>query len=259
MPIEADDVGGGVAVLDDPEAGGVAVEEIEVELDPAGFLADEVAEEKRLAEYDRQSRELIDALEIEVRSAEDHFLALKAQAAEQKKVFEGMEVELRQLIRKRREMRGKKPEASLFDAAADRVPGDGCAIIGGADPLESLWKQYPLERWTAFGLTKKHIEKLHSANLVTVGDLAEYTQPNPSNPEWSKRLTDIAGIGKQTGEKIEEANLLFFAEWNRGLKERFADEKGVRREGQPETGGGVGEAAGEGDDGQPGGDPGDAA
>lgn len=90
MPIEADDVGGGVAVLDDPEAGGVAVEEIEVELDPAGFLADEVAEEKRLAEYDRQSRELIDALEIEVRSAEDHFLALKAQAAEQKKVFEGM-------------------------------------------------------------------------------------------------------------------------------------------------------------------------
>lgn len=222
---------GGVAVLDDPEAGLSAGDNREL-IAAAGDGEVVLLPDAALAGYDRQTRELIDEMETEARAAEDKYLALKAQAAEAKKIFEGMAAELRQLIRKRREQRGRPPEKDLFTAAGGGVVDAEYTVTpGDADPLENLWREYPLSRWTAFGLTAKQIDKLGSAGISTVGDLADYTRPNDSG--WSKKLTDVAGVGKGTAEKIEEANLAFFAEWNRVLRDKFAEEKGVLRVADP--------------------------
>lgn len=237
--MEPNEAGGGVAVIDDPEAGASPADAAgEVRAETEAAFPDAAGDEAdRLREYDAETLRLIGDWDAEEAEAEARHLTLKAQAAEAKKIYEGMVAEHRQMRRHRFASRGKPPEKTLFTGvgADDRVPGDGCLAAGDADPLENLWQEYPLARWTAFGLTEKQLDKLGSAGVSTVGDLAAYTRPNDSG--YCKRLTDIAGVGKGTAEKVEEASGLFFAEWNRVLREKFAEERGVspRKE---EAGGG---------------------
>lgn len=220
-----------IAVIDDPEAG--VETELEPVAEPDAEGADEWAKDQELRRYDEATRELIDEMEQEVREDEQAWNHAKARAAELKKVYERKVVELRQLIQRRRENRGKPPEKTLFTGVeGEIVDAEFEYSVPAADPLESLWRDYPLDRWTAFGLSEKQIEKLQAAGLSTVGELADYSQPNGSG--YCKKFTDIKGVGKALAEKIEEANLGFWAEWNRVLKDKFAEEKGVVAVGTPQ-------------------------
>lgn len=67
------------------------------------------------------------------------------------------------------------------------------------------WRAEPL---TVLGLTDRILEELHAANLVTVGQLADYTTPNSVG--YCRALTDISGIGEAKAEKIDAAMMEFW-------------------------------------------------
>jgi hypothetical protein len=131
----------------------------------------------------------------------------------------------------------------------------------GGDPLEDLWKQYPIERLREFGLTDSDVKKLNecmvkttgeSFPIATMGDLNRFTQPSTSNPGYNRGYGDIKGFGTAGTDRLSEAEAKFWAAWNGGLQNQFAEERGY---GPPTdgdtagTGAGDSEAAGhEGDD-----------
>lgn len=70
------------------------------------------------------------------------------------------------------------------------------------------------ETWRAITLAETPIPapivaKLAAANILTVGQLSDYTVPNAAG--FSNELTSIAGIGKAKAEKIEAAMVEFWA------------------------------------------------
>lgn len=103
-----------------------------------------------------------------------------------------------------------------------------------AQPVESdLYKQYPIERWTRFGLTAKDVEKLHAGEtkgtatglpIITMGDLQKFITPNTANPGYVQSVTDIKGIGDAGATRIEEAQMQFWAWWRAGGEVEFAAE-----------------------------------
>lgn len=218
------------AVIDDPEAG--VETELEPVAEPDAEEADEWAKGQELRRYDEATRELIDEMEQEVRCDEQLWNDAKARAAELKKVYDGKVIKLRQLIQRRRENRGKPPEKTLFTGVEGEIVDADFSVVPVSDPAESLWRDYPLDRWTAFGLTAAQVGKLQSGGLSTVGELADYTSPNGSG--YCKKLTDLKGVGRALSEKVEEATIAFWAEWNRVLKDKFAEEKGVVAVGTPQ-------------------------
>jgi hypothetical protein len=70
-----------------------------------------------------------------------------------------------------------------------------------AEPTqEDAWREVPLHEALG-GLSIKIFDALKQANLTTVGQLADWINADGGR----NRLTDLAGIGKAKGEKIEEA------------------------------------------------------
>lgn len=124
-------------------------------------------------------------------------------------------------------------EAGANPAAAPNIPAD-------------LWREYPLERWTRFGLTAKDVEKMAGGEvkresgrrpLATVGDLSDFSAPTSSG--YSRKYADIKGIGTAGADRISDGEMQFWAWWKGGGEEEFAREKGYGNAALAGTGSGV--------------------
>lgn len=253
-----------------------------------------------LAAFDSETVKLVMGAERLVSAAESEWEDLKGAASLAKKQAEARTFELRQLIREREQLRGKRPEPTLldmvpapakwrevkiedlpipdgikahlsfepvktagelFDQVTSFNPADGTPFglpIGdvaevrmkiqelidaenreqpeSATPAipEDLWREYPLERWTRFGITDKDVAKLadgvvkrESGNrpLKTVGDLSNFTQPTSSG--YTRQYADIKGIGPGGADRISDAETKFWAWWQGGGDAEFARERGL--------------------------------
>lgn len=126
-----------------------------------------------------------------------------------------------------------------------------------ADPAaeNNLWRSYPLDRWTRWGVTAKDIERLAAgevkhgaavAPVVTVGDLSDFTHPAPGG--YSRGYGDIKGIGTAGVDRISAGEEGFWGWWRwSGGCEEFVRERGATNGDATATGNrrksaGVGEA-----------------
>lgn len=138
----------------------------------------------------RRSRERIARLE----SAMD---AAKREASAAKKAYEAGLKEHLEL------------EAELDDDSAQgRLPlGDPGPAPGGGDgapPGDDSWRQVLLfTLGIAEELPRPTVGALAEAGIKTVGDLADFTRPDPSG--HCKRLIDVPGIGEKKAEQVEAA------------------------------------------------------
>ena len=259
-----------------------------------------------LALYDAETVRLITEQEQIVAEKLLHHKDLQKRAKDAKDIWEEETLALHAMIRSRAENRGRKPQATLFDAlnhqAEAAIEADGwralplssahltvaqiqaCeaqeietlgdlsewlqddgdrdmkdeleaaikrwekqqqqaaqvveskALPATADALEELWREFPLDRWTEFGLTDADVRKLAEGTvkrdnstfpLRTVGDLNRFTTPPDGLPTFNRGYGDIKGIGAAGVDRISEAETRFWAAWNAGLKERFAQERGL--------------------------------
>lgn len=80
------------------------------------------------------------------------------------------------------------------------------------EPVDLSWREVRLD--SLEGFTPKLLENLLSANIATVGQLADFTSVNPTNPGHENRLTDIKGIGAAAATKIDAALEKFWAARN---------------------------------------------
>lgn len=105
--------------------------------------------------------------------------------------------------------------------------------VAAPAPESDLYKQYPIDRWERFGLTKKDIEKLHACEtkgtatgfpIITIGDLQRFITPNAASPGYVQSLKDIKGIGDAGCDRIEEAQMQFWGWWRSGGEAEFAAE-----------------------------------
>lgn len=118
---------------------------------------------------------------------------------------------------------------SACQAMIDAEDADGAE--SSAVPPE-LWRDFPIARWSEYGLTSKDIEKLAAGQLkdggafpiVTVGDLSRFSEPAASG--YTRRLIDVKGIGPAGVDRISESESLFWAGWRGGLEQEFARERG---------------------------------
>jgi hypothetical protein len=122
---------------------------------------------------------------------------------------------------------------AVIDAEAEGggspAAGDVCAYP------DDLYKRFPVERWTRFGLTPKDVEKLHAGDIkgggccpiTTVGDLNNFVSPNPNAPGFSRGYADIKGVGEAGATRISDAEAKFWAWWQGGGEDEFAREQGL--------------------------------
>jgi hypothetical protein len=99
---------------------------------------------------------------------------------------------------------------------------------------DDLWREHPISRWEKFGLKPKDVDSLAAGELkkedarfpiMTVGDLSRFSAPSGSG--WTRKLTDIKGIGPGGAERIHNAETAFWAWWQAGGDATFAAERGL--------------------------------
>lgn len=198
-----------------------------------------------LAEAVRQTKEL-DALRLRFEDA-------RQKAGGLKKQLEAAQSEHFGWLRERQETRGKPPldlfadvpaaaELATMGEFASPPPVAKAEAKPGAVP-DDLWQLFPLARFApiegkseGFGLTEKDIEILATGEikktgerfpLTTMGDVTRFTAPIPGTNGYTRKLTDIKGVG--TGEKglferFQNAQTKFFEWWGGGGAEAFAAE-----------------------------------
>lgn len=206
-----------------------------------------------LAEYDSATLKLINDLDGEIDSLSDDALSKKAAAKEAKDAWEAKRDEMQRVIKERKNNRGKPVQKTLFEAAgpvADEptpVPAVEAVPLAGPDPLEDLWKGFPIERCTTFGLTARDVDILASGErkgglptypVRTLGESALYSSGDGSVP---RHFADFKGLGASGSDRIGAALEAFWGWWGKGGKEEFAKEKGLTSgnpTAQPDAGGG---------------------
>jgi hypothetical protein len=121
---------------------------------------------------------------------------------------------------------------TIIDAEAQEAEAMEKARIA-ATPSE-LWREYPISRWTRFGITDKDAEKMEAGEvkretgrrpIVTVGDLSKFSEPTGTG--YSRGYADIKGIGEGGATRIGDAETAFWKWWRDGGESEFAAEKGV--------------------------------
>jgi hypothetical protein len=109
-------------------------------------------------------------------------------------------------------------------------------VQAAPDVLEELWREFPIAGWKEYGLSDTDVKKLAEGHVKrdnstfpirTVGDLNRFVTPNPEMPDFVRGYGDIKGIGQAGVDRISEAETKFWASWQNGLKERFAEERGL--------------------------------
>lgn len=212
-----------------------------------------------LAKFDAESFRLIVAKRDEVRALKAAAVVAKEEAADAKKKWELSRNELEDLTGERQKYRGHKPPGVQlqipFERSADvHADGGTSHAIGPGEvpkddvkptatafqpdaPHADLWRQFPLERWTIFGATASDIKKLKEGKIkgtskahpiLTVGDLSDFCQPWATDPSRNYGFADIVGLGTAGAERISDAQIRFFNEWNtKGLAGEYARELGV--------------------------------
>lgn len=164
-------------------------------------------------------RQIQDAQQ-QVDDQEDKISGLKEDLKDENKELESRQLRLANLIRQSREGHGAP---TLFDQPPQEQTASNGETSG--NPLDELWRRFPLERWPAVaGLPMHIVGKLaaHEKGILTVGDLADYQKPLAN--DYVRKLTDIEKIGKGAAEKIEEANDAFWAWWKAGGEKEFTEE-----------------------------------
>jgi hypothetical protein len=203
-------------------------------------MASDEGKQKELDQYDAETVRLVNDQMDMVSAAEERHEAAKKAAGEAKREWEAEDTKLHQLIRERRDARGKPRQRSLLDLVPDDP--DSPPEVGvvpdapPADPTETLWQQFPLARFTQFGLTEADIEKLTTGRrkrglsavpLATVGDMARYTAGDPNSPGSRQELSDFDGIGPSKATVIDDALERFWAWWGSAGRVEFARDMGV--------------------------------
>jgi hypothetical protein len=151
------------------------------------------------------------------------------------------------------EVRMKIAELADYESQMTAAPPD----------LTDLWREYPISRWTRFGMTAKDVEKLAEGNVKresgrtpveTVGDLSNFSTPTAGG--YSRKYADVKGIGAAGADRISDAETRFWGWWRDGGEEEYARERGLIRGDASDAGTvgfnpiefGSGEAAGDLDD-----------
>lgn len=211
----------------------------------------EAEEAARLAEYDIETARIISEEERKVSALEAQWEALHTEASIAKKQFEAARDDMRDMIRERTYKRGQPPERTLFDGVKDDEPETPAGTVP-----EDLWRQFPLARFTQFGLTDKDIEKLAAGEtkshgthpLIVLGDVTRFITPDASNPAYARTLKDVKGFGDAAMERWTDAETKFWDWWrNKGGEREFAIEKGVLTDADATPAGDGGEGAGGGE------------
>lgn len=223
---------------------------------------------KFLAAYDAETAATGSKQVAEIDSYEREWKAAHEKASALKKQFESARSLHIQYVRERNEHRGKPPghlfasfEAQQTVEKFGHVPAPGApaadspakplaetaaaaagpmSLPDGAKPSswfpDDLWKKFPIDRLTGYGLTAADAEKFKAGEnkqgrenfpIHTMGDLTAYQSPTASG--FERRLSDIKGIGAATADRLEKACNGFWKDWP-GLSEAFAVEMGYRRQ-----------------------------
>ena len=173
-----------------------------------------------LAEWDKETARLVAEFNGTVSELESEWETSHTITAAKKKTFEAALDELRSLIRSRRENRGKPPQPKPAPLYADPDSmGEGAALPNV--PEDEAWKSIPLsELAEKDGFPAYLVEKLANAArkddrpcppIVTLGDLVAFTEPEQSG--YTKKLSDIVGIGAGAVDKITDATIKFWERW----------------------------------------------
>lgn len=201
-----------------------------------------------LADYDQATVELICDLQVKVDEQLADYEGKNTEAREAKKKHEASVEQLQELIRERRTNRGKPVQRTLFDLIpATPPPVEGVQANATPDKLADLWREYPMERMTRFGMTETDIQKLADGQrkggfdpfpLRTMGQMADYSANAHGTPGHENRIADFKGVGPGAGCRIEDAGVKFWAWWNAGGMQEYATERGLMDgpQGQPGDG-----------------------
>lgn len=200
-----------------------------------------------LQRYDFETQKEATKLEKETGEAKSVWLVAKERASEAKTNYEADLEALRKYVRDRAERRGKAPKPNLFqehnEAAKEaEMRADNAAVASKAittDPAvwppEDLWKQFPIDRLTTFGLTAKDIEHIQAGEvkkgsgigpLLTMGSLSQFTAAIPGTT-YTRGYIDLKGIGQAGVDRISNAETAFWTAWRNGVGAKFALEQGL--------------------------------
>jgi hypothetical protein len=197
-----------------------------------------------LAAWDKETAELVSEFNGKVSDLESEWETSHTITAAKKKVFEASLDELRSLIRDRRANRGKPPTpkpAKLY-ADPDATAEGSLPNV----PADDAWKAIPLTELAEHdGFPAYLVEKLANAArkddrpcppIVTLGDLTAFTEPEASG--YTKKLSDIVGIGAGAVDKITDATIAFWQRWakeGRGVPQSGASHEGESGDGSDDS------------------------
>jgi hypothetical protein len=168
--------------------------------------------------------QLISEEERAVSELEAKAAAAKEIASDAKKALELAEAELRALIRRRCEQRGKRPQPVLFNDPAE-VPNDNektnvdASATGVWQGNHEFTPQELATPLSALNIAQGVLNSLGEGQkkdgssftpIITVGDYFEYCKPLANG--WVPNLRDIKGIGDTKADAVETAILDFTAE-----------------------------------------------
>jgi hypothetical protein len=193
---------------------------------------------ERLAEWDAETVRMMNEANAQAKEAEAYYEERKKEAKEAKEEWELAAKRLSKLIDERAAGRGKPLQQTLFDEngnvrastevkaqthwAAQDDPRSPDEVPAPRPAEDEAWKAVPLSDLVEHdGLPEKVLEILKSPEhkdrgpippITTMGELAKYTSPEESG--WTKKLTDIKGLGPVKEEALTEATDKFWKRWN---------------------------------------------
>jgi hypothetical protein len=158
----------------------LVVEEVPAAPTSAPVTTDDIG---LLRDHDRTMRELAHR----IAAVKAQWIDAKELAADYKKRLDGLYEDLAEMAR---EQLGFGP---LFDS----TPAEPQSVDAPVDP--NAWRSVAIDALLDHGVTAKHVEKLHDADITTLGKLADMSA---SGLSWFK---DVKGIGEAAADKIQNA------------------------------------------------------
>jgi hypothetical protein len=132
---------------------------------------------------------------VNLSKARVNFVTKNNEAKKAKKEWEGASEALERVLEEEFD-----PQPSLF--RQPEPSANGTPASAATPPAEdTAWRDARLD---GLGLADSLQEKLFNEGLETIGELSDWLQPKPGGG-WTRRLTDIAGIGEGNAEKVMAA------------------------------------------------------